>query len=217
MSNWDKSDRTKAGNDLRAVLFISRNRDNSHVEGFKERKKAFVAWFDGMIIPGWLEEEFNEFVKRGQPSEFSRMYISINARDPEKIKKYLTIKLIENPEHIYLTNIEPIIAGIAAKVENRRTDQKRWLFDWDYQDQKKLKQFVKDIEEAGGGEVFSTPHGAAVLAEHGFDNRKLRSIWGDVAVPKKDDLWCARWCYNLFDANKRINNSTQGTIERVVN
>ena len=78
---------------------------------------------------------------------------------------------------------------------------------------------MKDIEEAGGGEVevFSTPHGAAVLAEHGFDNRKLRSIWGDVAVPKKDDLWCTRWCYNLFDANKRINNSTQGTIERVVN
>ena len=74
MSKWDKSDRIETGNDLRVVLFISRNKDNSHVEGFKERKKAFVARFDGMIIPDWLEEEFNEFVKRGQPSEFSRMY-----------------------------------------------------------------------------------------------------------------------------------------------
>lgn len=200
---WCKNDRTKTGNDLRVVLFTSRNKDNGHIEDFKERKKAFVAWFDGMTIPDWLGDEFNEFVKQGQPSEFSRMYVSINARDPEKIKKYLTIKLIENPGGIDLTRIEPIVAGGAAKIENRRADQKRWMFDWDshvmtLEDQKKLKQFMNDIKGAGGGEVevFMTPHGAAVLAEHGFDNRELRNTWGDVAVPKKDDLLCAMWTYN---------------------
>lgn len=199
----NKNNRAKVGNDLRVVLFTARNKDNSYIENFKERNKAFVAWFDGMTIPGWLKDEFNEFVKQGQPSEFSRMYVSINARDLEKTKKYLTIKLIGNPEGIDLVKIEPIVAGSAAKVENRRADQKKWMFDWDFpvmasEDQKKLKQFMSDIKEAGGGEVkaFMTPHGAAVLAEHGFDNRELRNTWGDVAVPKKDALLCAQWMYN---------------------
>lgn len=216
---WDKNNRIKAGNDLRVVLFASRNKDNSHLDNFKERKRAFLAWFSGMNIPDWVEEEFQKFTNEGRYTELNRMYISINARDPEKVKKYLTIKLIENSEGVDLTRIEPIIAGSAARVENRRSDQKRWLFDWDkpwfsLEGQKKLESFMKDIEKAGGGEVevYPTPHGAAVISEHGFDNRELKQKWGEVATPKKDDLLCARWTYNYHEMSAQVMGCTGAKV-----
>lgn len=46
---WNKSnDEIKPDEkDLRVVLFASRNKDNQNIKNFKERKAAFLAWFNG--------------------------------------------------------------------------------------------------------------------------------------------------------------------------
>ena len=199
------SNREHSGNDLRVILFVSRNKDNSHLGSFKERKKAFLAYLNGYNIPEWLEEEFNDFVSKGQFTEMCRMYISINARDPDKIKKDLAVKLIQDPGGIDLTKADAIVARAAAHDKNKRSDQKRWLFDWDrpiitQTEDQLFNKFCEYVNEYGGGvTVYPTPHGKAVLAEHGFDTRELATNYGETADPKRDALLCRMWEYNYYN------------------
>lgn len=200
-----KFNREYSGNDLRVILFVSRNKDNSHLDSFKERKKAFLAYLNGYNIPEWLEEEFNDFVSKGQFTEMCRMYISINARDPDKIKKDLAVKLIQDPGGIDLTKADAIVARAAAHDKNKRSDQKRWLFDWDrpiitQTEDQLFNKFCEYVDEYGGGvTVYPTPHGKAVLAEHGFDTRELATNYGETADPKRDALLCRMWEYNYYN------------------
>ena len=187
------------------ILFVSRNKDNSHLDSFKERKKAFLAYLNGYNIPEWLEEEFNDFVSKGQFTEMCRMYISINARDPDKIKKDLAVELIQDPGGIDLTKADAIVARAAAHDKNKRSDQKRWLFDWDrpiitQTEDQLFNKFCEYVDEYGGGvTVYPTPHGKAVLAEHGFDTRELATNYGETADPKRDALLCRMWEYNYYN------------------
>ena len=200
-----KFNREHSGNDLRVLLFVSRNKDNSHLDSFKERKKAFLAYLNGYNIPEWLEEEFNDFVSKGQFTEMCRMYISINARDPDKIKKDLAVELIQDPGGIDLTKADAIVARAAAHDKNKRSDQKRWLFDWDrpiitQTEDQLFNKFCEYVDEYGGGvTVYPTPHGKAVLAEHGFDTRELATNYGETADPKRDALLCRMWEYNYYN------------------
>lgn len=201
-----KFNREHSGNDLRVILFVSRNKDNSHLDSFKERKKAFLAYLDGYNIPEWLSEEFDDFVSKGQFTEMCRMYISINARDPDKIKKDLAVKLIQDPEGVDLTKADAIVARAAAHDKNKRSDQKRWLFDWDRpittQTRDQFNKFCEYVNESGGGvTVYPTPHGAAVLAEHGFDTRELATNYGEAADPKRDALLCIMWEHNYYNTS----------------
>lgn len=70
---------------LNVVLFVSRNKDNKHLETFKERKVSFVTTkgFDE------IKSQFQVFVNDGQVGEFSRMYVSINPRSNSKTFKAL--------------------------------------------------------------------------------------------------------------------------------
>lgn len=61
---------------LNVVLFVSRNKDNKHLETFKERKVSFVTTKDFEEI----KSQFQVFVNDGQVGEFSRMYVSVNPR-----------------------------------------------------------------------------------------------------------------------------------------
>lgn len=199
--------REHSGNDLRVILFVSRNKDNSHLDSFKERKKAFLAYLNGYNIPEWLEEEFNDFVSKGQFTEMCRMYISVNARDPDKIKKDLAVKLIQDPGGIDLTKADAIVARAAAHDKNKRSDQKRWLFDWDrpiitQTEDQLFNKFCEYVDGYGGGvTVYPTPHGKAVLAEHGFDTRELATNYGEAADPKRDALLCIMWEYNYYNTS----------------
>lgn len=77
------------------------------------------------------------------------------------------------------------------------------------------EEFARDIMErtkengAVKAEVFPTPHGAAVITDHGFDVRLLDGKWkdymdkGDITL-KRDDLLCIAWQTN--DIDKKGNN-----------
>ena len=98
-----KFNREHSGNDLRVILFVSRNKDNSHLDSFKERKKAFLAYLNGYNIPEWLEEEFNDFVSRHPDAQ---VWLAYNALQSPKAEKYLDMRF---PGSGYLPlRIEPV-------------------------------------------------------------------------------------------------------------
>lgn len=175
---------------LRVVLFISRNKDNKGVESFKERRECFVTHRD--FYDDVIERKFDAFAAGGQNGEQSRMYISVNARDEKKVRKALLHELIDK-EDFSLSNIEALVASIAARKENAL--EKKWMFDFDYDDVDKLNEFIKDvhaIDKAVCTQAHKTPHGYAVVTSRGFDTRELAKKWPDVTL-KRDDLLCVAW------------------------
>lgn len=177
---------------INIVLFVSRNKDNKEVEGFKERRYSFIT--HDAIGSEKLKQKFAEFVFSGVKGEFCRCYYSANERDPEKIHKQLLHFLIDNPD-FNICDIQPKLAGIANTKECAKT--KRWMFDFDIDDEAKVNEFMADIA-AIDPEVeithYKTPHGYGVVVSHGFDTRKLYEKWDrSLTECKKDDLMCIDW------------------------
>lgn len=168
------------------VLFVSRNKDNHDIIGFKERRKA-------MFCEKNLDRiyrKFNAFVNDGVAGEMSRLYISVNARDEKKVQKALIHELID-AEDFNFTAIEGVVAGIAARKEN--ATEHKWMFDFDNEDVGLVNEFIKDIYDSCADiEVkhYVTPHGYAIVVDKGFDTRQLMEKWKDIVSLKRDDLLC---------------------------
>lgn len=177
---------------IHVVLFVSRSKDNKDIkDDFKERRKSFITH----KTPLELEEEFNDFVSHGIEGEMCRMYYSVNARDPQKIYIQLMHFLFDNPE-FNLCSIAPKLAGIAAQKECAA--EQKWMFDFDIDDENKVNEFTRDIIKFSEPaqqyfRVSKTPHGYAIIVDHGFDTRKLMEKWGKDVTLKRDDLLCYDW------------------------
>jgi hypothetical protein len=174
---------------LRICLMVSRNKDNKDVEDFKERRRAFLT----TKTDDELRKEFGHFVEDGMFKEFCRLYVSVNARDPQKIHKELLKFLIDEPD-FNLTHIQGKLAGIGAKKECAL--EKKWMFDFDRE--KGVGEFEKDIIVNASPaferiEEYQTPHGYAIIVDHCFDTRELMKKWGDIVTLKRDDLLCIDW------------------------
>jgi hypothetical protein len=86
---------------LNVVLFVSRNKDNKHLETFKERKVSFVTTKDFEEI----KSQFQVFINEGQVGEFSRMYISVNPRSNSKnLQGFATLDVGSRVCFIYITS-----------------------------------------------------------------------------------------------------------------
>ena len=110
---------------LNVVLFVSRNKDNKHLETFKERKVSFVTTKDFEEI----KSQFQVFVNEGQVGEFSRMYVSVNPRSNSKTFKALQHMMLD--QEFDLSTLPQKVASLTAKVENVYGDKQNWLFDFD--------------------------------------------------------------------------------------
>ena len=191
LSNLDTAGKEEGP--LYVVLLVSRNKDNKEVEGFVERKRSFVRHSVNPMTDEKLEREFINFVSHGVIGETCRLYVSVNKRDEEKAKKALMVELITR-DNIKLSRIAAVTASICAKKENAA--EKRWLFDFDINDEGKLEEFVSDIKKICPGmavETHKTPHGYAVIVEHGFDTRKLFEKWTEDVTLKRDDMLLVYW------------------------
>ena len=182
------------------VLFISRNKDNGEVAGFKERRKSFITnkGYDSVE----LLTDFYDFCNQGQYGEMSRMYMSVNTRNSSVIYKKLLHFIIDNP-NFNLCSLSSKVAGLAAKKECALT--KRWLFDFDIDDKAKMTEFCVDIKAIDAEiyiETHKTPKGYAVITNRGFDTRSLFQKWTSDVTLKKDDLLCVHW---WFDIDARTN------------
>lgn len=186
---------TQDNKPIRVCLLVSRNKDNRCVENFVERRRSFIT----TKTRDELAEEFDNFVNHGVEGEMCRMYLSVNARDNTKIHKELLHFLIDNPD-FNLAHIQSKIAGIAAKKEC--TLEKKWMFDFDCEDEDKLNEFMEDImmstNDIIGATSYTTPHGYAIIVSHGFDTRELIEKWGDIVTLKRDDLLCVAWDWAHF-------------------
>lgn len=171
---------------LKVVLFVSRNKDNKDLPNYTQRKKSFVTK-DSLEKLG---EDFNNFVNKGLPWELSRMYVSVNARDEEKVKRELMHELFDN--NVELTKLQSKLASLAAK--SKCAAEKKWMFDFDSEDKDLLNNFVSELEYLTElePEVHKTPNGYAVVVSRGFDTRDLLSRYEFVEL-KRDDMLCLKW------------------------
>lgn len=192
MKNHKWGTQSFTDNPINIVLFVSRNKDNKDLEGFKERRYSFIT--PDAIDSEKLKTKFAEFVYSGIKGELCRCYYSANERDPEQIHKQLLHFLIDNP-NFNICDINPKLAGIANTKECAKT--KRWMFDFDIDDEAKVHEFMEDIKSIDDTvelTCYKTPHGYGVLASHGFDTRKLYGKWDrSETACKKDDLICVDW------------------------
>ena len=181
---------------VRVCLMVARNKDNKDIEGFKERRKAFLTTKSTYE----LQDEFNCFVHGGNDNELCRLYLSVNKRDTQKIYKEFLHFLIDEP-NFNLTHVQGKLAGIGAKKECAL--EKKWMFDFDCEDEEKLDEFMQDIilstDNIIGCTSYKTPHGYAVIVSHGFDTRELMKKWGDIVTLKRDALLCVGW----FDPKRK--------------
>lgn len=185
--------------DIHVCLFVSRNKDNKDVPNFVERRKSFITTRD--YNDEKLLSEFYHFVNDGKPNEMCRMYYSLNARNKETVRKKLIHFLIDEP-NFNLCALPSKLASIAANKECAKA--KHWFFDFDINDNGKVNEFIKDIQNIDDNIIMikqRTPNGYAVITNRGFDTKELLNKWNENVTLKKDDLICVCWKYN-DDMNK---------------
>lgn len=188
---------------MRVHLFCSRNKDNAHVEGFKQRRRSFLA-HDSDIES--VERRFEEFVAEGRTGEMCRWYSSLNPRDPDTVRRHLIHRLVDG--NVDVARLDSTVASIAAHAECAA--ERRWFFDFDDTNVVTLAEFKADLCNAGGFivnreteliEVHETPHGFAIVVPHGFDTRELLDPdtgWGAKATLKRDDMLIRAWDVNAY-------------------
>lgn len=195
--------------DFYCVLFMSRNKDNKNVAGFKPRTQSFlISDFNEIYTSYRFHQKFLNFRDEGVDGELSRCYISFNLRDASKVRKSLLIDLIED-DNVSLTHMTSRIVSLAMKAGMNKT--KRWLFDVDTLDEDKVNGFLKDLESCGYKETDETTffetmdnsellyhsrrtiNGYAILVNRGFDTREILKDREDWVTLKRDDLIFVDW------------------------
>lgn len=186
------------------ALFISRNKDNKNVEGFKQRSQTFLTSKQYNSLEDRLDilKDFDNFVDKGVIGETSRLYMSINERDSKKVNNKLIHYLIDHPE-INPASIPSISVSLAQSVECALT--KKWLFDFDSDDYKNMLEFEEDIHKIIQGDKreiihYETMNGYAVIVPHGFDTRYLLAKWNKeetIVEVKRDGMLLLDWNRNV--------------------
>lgn len=169
----------------KVAFFVSRNKDNQNVVGFKERKETHFCQ-----DVHELEGKFYKFAKAGKKGETSRFYVSVNDRDEDKTRKALVCALVM--EDVPLEKVKTKAVSLAMKPENAAT--KKWLFDFDCDDEEEFRAFVNDLVQKEGTFVDfletgrKTKNGYAVVVGHGFDTRGFLDEWNE-RLKKQNPNW----------------------------
>lgn len=181
------------------ITFISRNKDNADVLGFKSRSKSFLV---PKVNEKALMDKFHAFVKEGVKGEFCRFYMAINDTDEKKVKRDLAKFLIDEaitPTDWSITDLNKKVVSLASLPQNKVS--KKWLFDCDTTYERTCA-FVDEVIDKTG--VFveyigKTPHGYAVIVSRGFDTREILKNYPEIEL-KKDAPLCFAWEVNAEDA-----------------
>ena len=172
--------------EYKVVLFKARNKDNKHIESFKENSKQFLVTDTSKV-----SEKFEQFVSKQLDGVLCRCYMSVNRRNGDLIQKQLISYLALND--MDLCKIESKTVSIAMLPQCATS--KKWLFDFDYEEEHLVKEFVEDIHKIDSTlEVAytKTVHGYAVVTEHSFDIRTLLAKWSE-CENKKDGMLLLDW------------------------
>lgn len=168
------------------VLFVARNKDNKHIEGFKGSRQQFL-----MTDVSNVSEKFEEFVSKQLDGTLCRCYVSVNKRNGSLVQKQLISYLALNDAD--LSKISRKITYIARLPQCAVT--KKWLLDFDYESEEQVLEFVQDIKDINNTlevEYKKTVHGYAVITNHSFDTRELLKKWVE-CENKKDGMLLIDW------------------------
>ena len=170
---------------LYVYLMHSRKKDNKDIPNFKERTKTILEYREN---EDKVIEAFKSFAANGLPGEQTRLYRSVNSRNEEKIKEALVIRLLKDSPSV--TKLNCTLASVAQQVQNR--DESKWLFDFDMDNEDIVTRFICDVHSYSYIPVryiekHKTPHGYAIITEHGFDTRELMEKWKDYDITLKKD------------------------------
>lgn len=168
------------------VLFKARNKDNKHIEGFKENSKQFL-----VIDMSKVSKKFEQFVSKQLDGVLSRCYVSVNKRNGDLTQKQLISYLALND--MDLSKIESKTVSIAMLPQCAVT--KKWLFDFDYKSEEQVLEFIQEIKDINNTlevEYKKAVHGYAVITNHGFDTRELLKKWTE-CENKKDGMLLVDW------------------------
>ena len=168
------------------VLFVARNKDNKHIEGFKGSSSQFL-----VTDVSNVSEKFEEFVSKQLDGVLCRCYISVNNRNGSLVQKHLISYLALNDADI--SKISRKTTSIAMLPQCAVT--KKWLFDFDYESEEQVLEFVQDIKDIDNTlevEYKKTVHGYAVVTNHSFDTRELLKKWVE-CENKKDGMLLVDW------------------------
>ena len=168
------------------VLFVARNKDNKHIEGFKGSSNQFL-----VTDVSDVSEKFEEFVSKQLDGTLCRCYVSVNKRNGSLVQKQLISYLALNAAD--LSKIARKTTSIAMLPQCAVT--KKWLFDFDYESEEQVLEFVQDIKDINNTlevEYKKTVHGYAVITSHSFDTRTLLAKWLE-CENKKDGMLLLDW------------------------
>lgn len=168
------------------VLFVVRNKDNKHIEGFKGSSNQFL-----VTDVSNVSEKFEEFVSKQLDGVLCRCYISVNNRNGSLVQKQLISYLALNDAD--LSKISRKTTSIAMLPQCATS--KKWLFDFDYDSEEQVLEFIEDIKDADPTvevKYKKTVHGFAVITSHGFDTRALLAKWSE-CENKKDGMLLVDW------------------------
>lgn len=168
------------------VLFKARNKDNKHIEGFKENSKQFLVTDISKV-----SEKFEQFVSKQLDGVLCRCYVSVNKRNGSLVQKHLVSYLALNDAD--LSKISRKTTSIAMLPQCAVT--KKWLFDFDYDSEEQVLEFIEDIKDADPTvevKYKKTVHGYAVVTSRSFDTRALLAKWSD-CENKKDGMLLVDW------------------------
>lgn len=169
----------------KVAFFVSRNKDNQNVVGFKERKETMFCQDVHEVV-----DKFYKFVKEGKKGETSRLYVSVNDRDEDKARKALVCALVM--EDVPLEKVKTKAVSLAMKPENAAT--KKWLFDFDCDDAGEFLEFINDLVQKVETPVDflemwrKTKNGYTVVVAHGFDTRGFLDKWNE-RLKKQNPNW----------------------------
>ena len=210
MGNFNKwnRDEDQESDKLNVVLFVSRNKDNKHLQDFTERRNTFTTTKDAVE----LYEQFQAFVRKGKIGEMCRMYVSVNARSNSKTFKALQHKMLDH--EFNLSSMPQRVAALAARKENAYDSKHlKWLFDFDPVEGKDteelLQEFLLDVQSYHENnrtkqnqvrpimtvETHKTLNGYGIIVDQRFDTRDLLKKWANVSL-KRDDLICVDCAMN---------------------
>lgn len=168
------------------VLFVARNKDNKHIEGFKGSSQQFL-----MTDVSNVSEKFEEFVSKQLDGTLCRCCVSVNKRNGSLVQKQLISYLALNDAD--LSKISRKTTSIAMLPQCAVT--KKWLLDFDYESEEQVLEFIQDIKDIDNTlevEYKKTVHGYAVVTNHSFDTRELLKKWVE-CVNKKDGMLLVDW------------------------
>lgn len=172
--------------EYRVVLFKTRNKDNKHINSFKENSKQFL-----VTDMENVSEKFDKFVSKQPEGVLCRCYVSVNKRNGDLIQKQLISYLALND--MDLTKIES--KSVSLAMSPQCATSKKWLFDFDYESEEQVLEFVQDIKTINNKlevEYKKTVHGFAVITSHSFDTRALLAKWSE-CENKKDSMLLVDW------------------------